>query len=236
MSHVPLDSRRPSPTGPRALRPPGGRGEGAGARLLQWRTRHTHLLLALHPAAARRRPRDRSPPALAARFREPQAPSGGHPRPHRRGGTGAGASCARSGKQPFKFGAPCCAHRETEAHKGVRDSGSLGEARPRPGTEPGAPDAGPAPVCPLAMLGRPGQLRACRGDRRCGWACAAPSSGTVCPAQAKALSGCPQHPSKGLTLADILAGDTPMLLTVREWDQDRAPHQIRALPTLRPGP
>lgn len=25
-----------------------------------------------------------------------------------------------------------------------------------------------------------------------------------------------------------------MLLTVREWDQDRAPHQIRALPTLRP--
>lgn len=35
-------------------------------------------------------------------------------------------------------------------------------------------------------------------------------------------------------MADILAGDTPMLLTVREWDQDRAPHQIRALPTLRP--
>lgn len=25
-----------------------------------------------------------------------------------------------------------------------------------------------------------------------------------------------------------------MLLTVREWDQDRAPHQIRALLTLRP--
>lgn len=54
MSHVPLDTRRPSPTGPRALRPPGGRGEGAGALLLQWRTRHAHLLLALHPAAARR--------------------------------------------------------------------------------------------------------------------------------------------------------------------------------------
>lgn len=44
----------------------------------------------------------------------------------------------------------------------------------------------------------------------------------------------PSTPSKGPTLAEILAGDTPMLLTVRERDQDRAPHQIRALPTLRP--
>lgn len=156
MSHVPLDTRRPSPTGPRALRPPGGRGEGAGALLLQWRTRHTPLLLALHPAAARRRPRDRSPPALAARFREPQAPSGGHPRPHRRGGTGAGASCARSGKRPFKFGAPCCAHRETEAHEGVRDSpGPSGRRGLGQGQRPG-----------LSTLGRrPFSLWLCSGGQ-----------------------------------------------------------------------
>lgn len=98
------------------------------------------------PSWARRRPRDRSPPALAARFREPQAPSGGHPRPHRRGGTGAGASCARSGKRPFKFGAPCCAHRETEAHEGVRDSpGPSGRRGLGQGRRPGLPTLGRRP-------------------------------------------------------------------------------------------